>query len=137
VISGDGGITTTPERIVLKGGTLELTNGAVLGGQIVVTADSTVGALGGSVSLRGSIISPQGQRVLLNAPGNNGVISILKPTTGAGWSWARASWCCAAAHLGRGEVIHNGSEITIDTTDVFRVLANDISGTGAIIAAGQ
>jgi autotransporter-associated beta strand protein len=132
VISGDGGITTTPERIVLKGGTLELTNGAVLGGQIVVTADSTVGALGGSVSLRGSIISPQGQRVLLNAPGNNGVISIFETNYWGGLELGAGELVLRSGDLGRGEVIHNASEITIDTTDVFRVLANDISGTGGL-----
>ena len=132
VISGDGGLTTTPERIVLKGGTLELTNGAVLGGQIIVTADSTVGALGGSVSLRGSIISPQGQRVLLNAPGNNGVISLFETNYWGGVELGAGELVLRSGDLGRGEVVHNGTDITIDITDAFRVLANDISGTGSL-----
>jgi autotransporter-associated beta strand protein len=54
VLSGDGGVTTTFERIALKGGTLDLTNGAVLGGQVITTVPSTINAPGGRISITGA-----------------------------------------------------------------------------------
>jgi len=138
VLSGDGGVTTTFERIALKGGTLDLTNGAVLGGQVITTVPSTINAPGGAVSLKGSVISPQYQAVTLNAVGNNGNISIYEPNYWGSVELGSGSVDLRGGDLGRGDVINNTTEgqgLTIDTGEAFRVLANNISGTGRMTQA--